>query len=123
MPGTLITGKPPVLTAAQATRALCADADPDLMFGTGGKQQQAARLCRGCPIRLGCLAEALDGHYDAGVWGGLLPEQRRALRRRRPGITDWRALLEREGFSVVARGRGVRGSLLLGQGDTRWHPG
>src|SRR5579875_3182503 len=43
MPGTLITGKPPVLTAAQATRALCADADPDLMFGTGGKQQQAAR--------------------------------------------------------------------------------
>jgi Transcription factor WhiB len=40
----------------------------------------AREVCRRCPARLACLAKAYespDGEY--GIWGGLLPAERRAL--------------------------------------------
>jgi len=51
-----------------------------------GKQPDysyAKKLCSTCPIMDICLAYAQDnGEYD-GVWGGLSPAERRAMRRAR----------------------------------------
>jgi WhiB family redox-sensing transcriptional regulator len=41
-----------------------------------------------------CLADALDNHTEFGVWGGMTERERRALLKRRPGVTSWRALFE-----------------------------
>ena len=48
----------------------------------------------GCPVRTECLAEALDGRINFGVWGGMTERERRALLRRRPDVESWAELLE-----------------------------
>lgn len=48
----------------------------------------------GCPVRAECLADALDNRIEFGIWGGMTERERRALLRRRPQISSWRALLE-----------------------------
>jgi WhiB family transcriptional regulator, redox-sensing transcriptional regulator len=69
-------------------RARCRDVDPELFFpvGTTGpaeaQVQSAKAICALCPVREECLQWALDTAQDAGVWGGLSEEERRALRRR-----------------------------------------
>mgnify|MGYP002724577307 FL=1 len=70
-------------------RALCADDPPDSLFVRGAAQRQARQRCLGCPVRLECLAEALQWKSDFGVWGGLTERERRALRRRYTCVTDW----------------------------------
>lgn len=90
-------GVAPVRVAVDQTwtaRAACAGTDPDELFVTGAAQRDAARLCRACPVRLECLADALDSRTEFGVWGGLTERQRRALLRRRPEVVSWRAVLE-----------------------------
>ena len=77
------------------TRAACKGTDPDELFVQGAAQNHAKLICRGCPVRTECLADALDNAIDFGVWGGMTVRERRALRRRRPEITSWRDLLER----------------------------
>ena len=68
-------------------RARCRDVDPELFFpvGTTGpaeaQVQSAKAICALCPVRDECLQWALDTAQDAGVWGGLSEEERRALRR------------------------------------------
>lgn len=62
--------------------------DPDLFFpvGTDGPAlrqiAQAKTICRGCSVSAECLAWALETGQDAGVWGALAEDERRALRRR-----------------------------------------
>lgn len=73
--------------------AACAGIDTTLLFGKGAKQRQARELCYSCPVRLQCLAEALNADTDFGVWGGLTERERRALTRNMPHITDWTAWL------------------------------
>jgi WhiB family redox-sensing transcriptional regulator len=72
----------------------CNDADPDELFVTGAAQNRAKAVCLGCPVRTECLADALDNRVEFGVWGGMTERERRALLRRRPGVTSWRLLLE-----------------------------
>jgi WhiB family redox-sensing transcriptional regulator len=74
-------------------RAVCATQDPDLLFVTGAAQREAAKLCRGCPVKLECLADALDNKVEFGVWGGLTERQRRALLKRNPEVTSWHEVL------------------------------
>jgi WhiB family redox-sensing transcriptional regulator len=74
--------------------AICASGDPDRLFVTGAAQREAAKLCRGCPVQMQCLADALDNQVEFGVWGGLTERQRRALLKRRPDVASWRAVLE-----------------------------
>jgi WhiB family redox-sensing transcriptional regulator len=70
-------------------RARCKDEDPELFFpiGTAGPaaaQVDAAKaICMQCEVRSECLEWAMDTGQDAGVWGGLSEEERRALRRAR----------------------------------------
>ena len=68
--------------------AACIDEDPELFFPIGNTgpaldQIEEARLvCRRCPVLEPCLEWALDSGQDAGVWGGLSEDERRALKRR-----------------------------------------
>lgn len=69
--------------------ALCATDPPDALFVQGAAQRQARLRCTGCPVRLQCLAEALQWKSDFGVWGGLTERERRALRRSYPHVENW----------------------------------
>lgn len=69
------------------------DVDPDLMFVPGALQHAVKFVCRGCPVRVWCLALALDERIEFGVWGGMTERERRVLLRRRPAVTDWYRLL------------------------------
>jgi WhiB family redox-sensing transcriptional regulator len=69
--------------------ARCRDEDPELFFpvGTTGPaavQLDAAKsICVSCVVREQCLEWAMTTGQDAGVWGGLSEDERRALRRAR----------------------------------------
>ncbi|RKR92832.1 WhiB family redox-sensing transcriptional regulator [Micromonospora pisi] len=66
----------------------CRDEDPELFFpiGTSGpallQVEQAKAVCRGCTVTDACLQWALESGQDAGVWGGMSEEERRAVKRR-----------------------------------------
>jgi WhiB family redox-sensing transcriptional regulator len=70
-------------------RAACRDEDPELFFpiGTTGpalhQVDEAKAVCRRCEAIDECLSWALNSEQDAGVWGGLDEDERRALKRRR----------------------------------------
>jgi hypothetical protein len=78
------------------SRASCvAHPDPDLWTSTDpGERQEAARICRSCPVIAACLAWSL--HLPAGdkaVYAGLGPPQRigrRAENREAAGLAELR---------------------------------
>ena len=78
-----------------STRGMCVGIDPDALFVQGKEQRTAKQVCRGCPVALECLADALQSGAEFGVWGGLTERERRALLRQHPDVADWRAVLER----------------------------
>lgn len=69
-------------------RAACRGEDPELFFpiGTGhaalSQVERARGVCQRCLVIEECLRFALSTGQDAGIWGGLTAEERRALRRR-----------------------------------------
>ena len=69
-------------------RAACLDADPVLFFPIGsagpalGQVEAAKAICSRCEVVEPCLKWAIEFGQDAGVWGGLSEEERRALKRR-----------------------------------------
>jgi WhiB family redox-sensing transcriptional regulator len=81
-----------VLTSAAAAQAACIS-HADELFVDGAAQQAATVICRACPVRTECLADALDNRHEFGVWGGMTVRERRALLRRRPGVRNWHDLL------------------------------
>ena len=84
-----------------AAQAACATVEPDQLFGKGAEQRDARSLCFACPVRMECLAEALNSESSFGVWGGLTERERRALLRRFPEVDDWGLWLEREDDELV----------------------
>jgi WhiB family transcriptional regulator, redox-sensing transcriptional regulator len=72
---------------------LCARSDPELWFAVGAlEHKQAKSICRQCPVRRECLAYAMDGPVDHGIWGGLTERERRRFRRKAAGA-DWRSVI------------------------------
>jgi WhiB family redox-sensing transcriptional regulator len=71
--------------------ARCIGEDPDLFFPVGTtppaqhQVQEAKAVCAQCAVREECLEWSLATFQDAGVWGGLDEDERRAIRRRRRG--------------------------------------
>ena len=69
-------------------RAVCRDEDPEKFFPVGNSGPallqiaEAKAVCRRCPVASECLAWALESGQDAGVWGGMSEDERRALKRR-----------------------------------------
>ena len=74
--------------------AACRNGDPDALFVQGAEQNVAKRICRSCPVRYECLADALDNRIEFGVWGGMTERERRALLRRHPRVASWRQMFE-----------------------------
>src|SRR5262245_4250571 len=74
--------------------AACRSGDPDALFVQGAEQNVAKRICRGCPVRYECLADALDNRIEFGVWGGMTERERRALLRRHPQVASWKKTFE-----------------------------
>jgi WhiB family transcriptional regulator, redox-sensing transcriptional regulator len=66
--------------------AACRDVDPELFFPIGSgpparaQFQRAKNICRRCAVQDPCLGWALRSGQQEGVWGGLDPDERRALR-------------------------------------------
>jgi len=69
-------------------RAACLDESPELFFPIGNtgpallQIEKARAVCHRCEVVDICLAWAMESRQDAGVWGGLSEDERRALKRR-----------------------------------------
>lgn len=67
-------------------RAACRDEDPELFFpiGTTGpalrQVEEAKSVCLRCSVMAECRAWSFETNQEAGVWGGLSEDERRALR-------------------------------------------
>ena len=63
----------------------CRANDPELFFAESpGDVEYAKQLCQDCPVRLLCLAGALERREPWGVWGGQLFLQGVVIPRKRP---------------------------------------
>jgi len=63
----------------------CRREDPELWFAeTPADLEIAKALCSGCPLRLACLAGALERREPWGVWGGEIFERGSVIARKRP---------------------------------------
>ncbi|KAB1647569.1 MULTISPECIES: WhiB family transcriptional regulator [unclassified Pseudoclavibacter] len=68
--------------------AACLAADPELFFPVGNtgpavdQIEKAKVVCSDCEVTDECLHYAMETGQDAGVWGGLSEDERRALKRR-----------------------------------------
>jgi WhiB family redox-sensing transcriptional regulator len=68
-------------------KAACRAVDPELFFPIGNsgpalvQMAEAKAVCRVCPVLQQCRQWALGSSQDAGVWGGLSEEERRAMKR------------------------------------------
>lgn len=67
--------------------ALCAQTDPRLWFlESGGSAVLARRVCGRCPVKAECLADVMayeaEHGWGPGIYAGLTPRQRSAMRRR-----------------------------------------
>ncbi len=62
--------------------------DPELFFPVGNtgpallQIEEAKAACRRCGVMEMCLQWALETGQDAGVWGGMSEDERRAMKRR-----------------------------------------
>ncbi len=69
-------------------RAACLDEDPELFFPIGNTGPAIAQIegakvvCRRCEAVDTCLKRTNESGQDAGVWGGMSEDERRALKRR-----------------------------------------
>jgi WhiB family redox-sensing transcriptional regulator len=71
--------------AAPAAELPCHTVDPDLWFGESPADVEAAKaLCAPCPLRIACLAGALERREPWGVWGGQLVLSGVVVPRKRP---------------------------------------
>jgi WhiB family redox-sensing transcriptional regulator len=63
----------------------CRATNPELFFAESPQDVERAKaLCAGCPVRLVCIAGALERREPWGVWGGELFVQGVVVPRKRP---------------------------------------
>jgi WhiB family redox-sensing transcriptional regulator len=63
----------------------CQESDAELWFAESPADVEFAKaLCGACPVRIGCLAGALNRAEPWGVWGGELFVQGTIVARKRP---------------------------------------
>lgn len=78
----------PVNTPAverEAEQLPCRTNDPELFFAESPADVELAKsLCLDCPLRLTCLAGALERQEPWGVWGGELFVRGAVVPRKRP---------------------------------------
>lgn len=62
--------------------AVCRTTDPEVFFSVAQESiRRAKSVCRHCPVKMECLADAMDLEMEAGyrfgVYGGLDADQRK----------------------------------------------
>ena len=68
--------------------AACREVDPELFFPIGNtgpallQIDEAKQVCGRCAVQEPCLQWAVESGQDAGVWGGMSEDERRAYKRR-----------------------------------------
>ena len=63
----------------------CRSNDPELFFAESPADVERAKaLCQTCPMRVACLADALERREPWGVWGGELVLAGVVVPRKRP---------------------------------------
>ncbi|HEY2792123.1 MAG TPA: WhiB family transcriptional regulator [Micromonosporaceae bacterium] len=63
----------------------CRRFDPDLWFADAPAELELAKsLCGDCPVRVECLAGAIERAEPWGVWGGEIFERGAVIARKRP---------------------------------------
>jgi len=65
------------------TNPPCQETDPEAFYaekGDWGSIRQAKKLCDSCPVIKECGEYAIAAMEPYGVWGGLTPRERVALR-------------------------------------------
>ncbi len=63
----------------------CRRFDPDLWFAESPAELELAKsLCGDCPVRVECLAGAVERQEPWGVWGGEIFERGAVVPRKRP---------------------------------------
>ncbi|HZE42087.1 MAG TPA: WhiB family transcriptional regulator [Stackebrandtia sp.] len=95
------------MVADWTSAAACREGDPDALFVQGAEQNVAKKVCKGCPVRMECLADALDNRVEFGVWGGMTERERRALLRKHPRVTSWRRVFEQALQEEAEKRRGA----------------
>jgi WhiB family transcriptional regulator, redox-sensing transcriptional regulator len=76
---------PPDLGVGLDTELPCRQYDPDLWFADSPADLELAKtLCGGCPLRVECLAGAVERAEPWGVWGGEIFERGAVVPRKRP---------------------------------------
>lgn len=84
-------------------QARCSEHDPDLFFVPRvALERRAKTICSRCPVKLDCLAFALDSRMEFGIWGGLNEKERRSMLRRGTGGDRWREVVEVESRPALA---------------------
>jgi len=75
----------------------CRNYDPDLWFSDSPAELELAKsLCDGCPLRIECLAGAVERQEPWGVWGGEIFERGVVVARKRPRGRPRKADLARD---------------------------
>jgi len=73
------------LTVELGSELPCRQYDPDLWFADRPADLEVAKtLCGGCPLRVECLAGAVEREEPWGVWGGEIFERGAVVPRKRP---------------------------------------
>jgi WhiB family redox-sensing transcriptional regulator len=73
------------IDAATSGGLPCQVVSPELFFAEAPDDVERAKaLCQECPVRLVCLADALERREPWGVWGGELFDQGVVIPRKRP---------------------------------------
>ncbi len=63
----------------------CHRVEPELFFAEAPADLEHAKtLCQACPVRVECLAGAIDRREPWGVWGGELFQNGVIIARKRP---------------------------------------
>lgn len=61
-------------------RGSCRGVDPELFFpATEDEAAPGKTICGTCPVRLACLAFAIERNERFGIWGGLTERERARL--------------------------------------------
>ena len=74
-------------------RAACLSEDPELFFPEGNtgaallQLEEAKAVCRRCEVAEICLKWAIESGQEAGVWGGMSEDERRALKSRKARVS------------------------------------
>ena len=104
--------------------AACQYVDPELHYPEkGGSTAPAKRICASCPVRVECLAYALDRRETWGVWGGLSERERHRLLPRKMTGVPARGLGRGGDHACLLNGCAYRGPTrnALARHRTRWH--